>query len=79
MRIHSTLGVLRRNRDQIFAIRQWGREIVESSVIADERHLFAIHHDACPCLSLARNFDDMPMLYQGIDFERQFPGRNDRR
>src|SRR5208283_878899 len=69
--IYTTFGILRRDRDQVFSVRQRRREIVEAAIVADDRHFLAIHHDAGSRLGFAGDLNHVSVLNQGIEFERQ--------
>src|SRR5579859_5395880 len=79
--VHPALGILRRHRDQVFPVRQRRREIMEGAVIGDDRHFFAVHHDAGPRLGFARDLNHVPMLDKRIQVQRKVyfflrPGNN---
>src|SRR5277367_3607874 len=69
--IHPTFGILCGDRDQVFAVRQGRREIVERAIVSDDRHFLAVHHDACSHLGLARDLNHVPVLDERIDLKRQ--------
>src|SRR5437868_13942865 len=63
--VHPTPFVLRRNGNHAFAGGQRRREVIERAVVANDRNLLAIHHDARALLRLAFYFDHMSVLDKG--------------
>src|SRR4029078_11265585 len=69
-RVHAALGVLCGDGDYVFAGRQWGCQELEASVGTYERNLLPIDHDASARFSFTAYLDDVSVLYEILDFER---------
>src|SRR6266550_2247183 len=44
LRVHSTFGILRRNRNHAFARRQRRGEVMKLAIVANDRHFPAVDH-----------------------------------
>src|SRR5579863_1922768 len=67
--IHSAFGILCRDCDRTLSRGQRWRKEMETPVGPYHRDFMAVHHHACSDLSLSGQFDDVPMLDEGIEVE----------